>query len=307
MRIFMSWRCALSVAVLGAALPMSAQVAPNTETRCGLRIPSSEARSIVGLPTGDVFCPLIADPKSMRSFLAYQRTIGEDESLTTIGAVGIADEFGIVRWGGSTRGNGVQLSLQAGVFAQFDLDTESFDLLNADYLVGLPLTIHYGAFSARARIYHQSSHLGDEFLLRPQDSIRVNLSFESAELILSVDAGALRLYGGGEYLFNRSPEDLEHYVAHGGAELRPMRPLLAMGPFGQVRAIAAVDLKSSQEQEWKPSVSVRAGLEFDRRRTGDPPARRWSVLFESYTGPSPYGQFFREDIKYVGLGIHFRL
>lgn len=290
-----------------AATPLVAQNAAAVGSRCGLGLPSSEARSIVGLPTGDIFCPLVADPKGMRSFLSYQRTIGEDDSLTTIGAIGIADEFGIVRWGGVRLGNGVQLSLQAGIFAQFDLDAESYDLLNADYVVGLPLTIRAGSFSARARIYHQSSHLGDEFLLRPQDSIRVNLSFESAELILSADAGPLRLYGGGEYLFNRSPDDLEHYVAHGGVELRPMRPYLAMGPFGLVRTVAALDLKASQEQEWKPSVSLRAGLEFDRRRASDPPARRWSILFESYTGPSPYGQFFREEIQYAGIGLHFQI
>jgi hypothetical protein len=199
----------------------------------------------------------------------------------------------------------VQLSLEGAVFAQFDLDSPSYDLLNADYIVGVPLTMRRGAFGARFRIYHQSSHLGDEFLLRPQDSVRVNLSFEAVEGILSVDVGALRLYGGGEYLINRSPDDLEQQVAHAGAELRPQTRLLSFGP-GQVRAIAAVDLKSSEEQDWKPSVSVRAGIEFDRRGRNDPPPRRWSILFESYTGPSPYGQFFREEIRYIGIGLHFQ-
>jgi hypothetical protein len=290
--------------VLFAATAASAQE-PRELARCGQRIPSSEARGLVGLPTGMVFCPLIADPKATRSFLSYQRTVGEDDDLTTIGAVGLGDEFGIVRWGGSTLGNGVQLSLEGAVFAQFDLDSPSYDLLNADYIVGVPLTMRRGAFGARFRIYHQSSHLGDEFLLRPQDSVRVNLSFEAVEGILSVDVGALRLYGGGEYLINRSPDDLEHQVAHAGAELRPQTRLLALGP-GHVRAIAAVDLKSSEEQDWKPSVSVRAGIEFDRRGRNDPPPRRWSILFESYTGPSPYGQFFREEIRYVGIGLHFQ-
>jgi hypothetical protein len=120
--------------------------------RCGLRIPESEQRSYVGLPTGDVFCPLLADPKAIRSFLSYQRTIGEGDSLSTIGSVGIGDLFGLARWGGGTRGNGVQLSLEGAVFAQFDLESESFDLLNADYLVGLPLTIRRNAFGMRLRV-----------------------------------------------------------------------------------------------------------------------------------------------------------
>lgn len=293
-----------AVGVLGVAVTAAAQDAPQL-ARCGQRIPSSEARGLVGLPSGLLFCPLIADPKTTRSFLSYQSTIGEDDVVSSIGAVGLGDEFGIVRWGGSTLGNGVQISLQGAVFAQFDLDSPSYDLLNADYIIGVPLTMRRGPFAARFRIYHQSSHLGDEFLLRPQDSLRINLSFESVEGILSVDAGALRLYGGGEYLINRSPDDLEHAVAHAGAELRPLARFLALGP-GQVRPIAAVDLKSSEEQDWKPSVSVRAGLEFDRRGRNDPPPRRWGILFESYTGPSPYGQFFREEIRYIGVGLHFQ-
>jgi hypothetical protein len=297
-------RKALVAALLASSVPLPAQ--QSRIERCGLRIPASEARPYVGLPSGDVFCPLIADPKGVRSFISYLRSNGDDDSLSSIGSVGIADQFGIARWGGSDLGNGVQLSLAGAIFAQFDLATTSYDLLNADYVVGLPLTIRHDAFSMRLRFYHQSSHVGDEFLLRGQDSGRVNLSFESAEAILSVDARALRLYGGGEYLFRRTPDDLEKYVAHGGAELRGS-PMINLGRAGGVRPVAAVDLKAAQEWDWKPSVSVRAGLEFERTRGADPPSRRWSLLFESYSGPSPYGQFFRERIRYMGVGAHFQL
>jgi hypothetical protein len=29
------------------------------------------------------------------------------------------------------------------------------------------------------------------------------------------------------------------------------------------------------------------------------------LMLEVYDGPSPYGQFFRDDISYVGIGLHF--
>lgn len=296
--------------VLAALLPCSlapALAAQAAVDRCGLRIPESEQRSYVGLPTGDIFCPLLADPKARRSFVSYQKTIGEGDSLSTIGSVGVADQFGLARWGGGTRGNGVQLSIDAAIFAQFDLGSESYDLLNADYIVGLPLTIRKNAFSMRARLYHQSSHLGDEFLLRSETPERQNLSFESFDVLISID-GPLRIYGGGEYLFHRSPRELEHYVAHAGAELRRASPLINLGEsVGGVRPVVGVDLKAAQEQDWKPAVSARIGLEFERTRSADPPSRRWSLLLESYRGPSPYGQFFREKIQYVGLGMHFTL
>lgn len=275
--------------------------------RCGLRIPASERQGYVGLPTGDLWCPLLADPKAIRSFVSYQRTVGEGDSLSTIGSVGVGDQFGLARWGGSTRGNGVQLSISGAVFAQFDIGSESFDLLNADYLVGLPLVIRRDAFAMRLRVYHQSSHLGDEFLLRSDHPERVNLSFEAAEAMVSVD-GPFRIYGGGEFLFHRSPAALQKFVAHAGAELRRATPLLNLGEtIGGVRPVLAVDLKAAQEQDWDPAISARAGLEFERTRGADPPSRRWSLMLESYRGPSPYGQFFRQKIQYVGLGMHFPL
>ena len=34
----------------------------------------------------------------------------------------------------------MELGIQAGVFVIFDIDSQSFDLINADYLVGIPFT-----------------------------------------------------------------------------------------------------------------------------------------------------------------------
>ncbi|MGH7710982.1 MAG: DUF1207 domain-containing protein [Gemmatimonadaceae bacterium] len=295
-------------ALVVAGMPVAAQRAPRgAAERCGSGVPPSEVRAYVGLPSGNVFCPLVADPKAMRSFLSYLHEKKSVDSIESVGSVGLSDSFGLARWGATARSEGVQLSLEGAIFAQFDLGTDSYDLINADYLVGLPLTMRKGAVSARLNFYHQSSHLGDELLLRRGEIERENISFESLHLTLSVDASALRVYGGGEYIFHRLPRDLEHYVAQGGAELRPTWTLLRFGRIGFLRFMAAVDLKASQQQDWDPSVSARAGFEIDRPFTGELPARSWSILFESYRGPSPYGQFFRQKIQYIGVGAHFAL
>jgi hypothetical protein len=293
-------------AFLSLTVPLSAQ--RTYPTRCGAGIPASERSGYIPLPRGDVFCPLVADPKETRSFASYLREESTDgEPAVDLASVGIGDAFALGRWNGSHPGDGVEISIAAGVFAQFDLGSASYDLVNADYLVGLPLTIRKGAFSTRLRVYHQSSHLGDEYLLRepPVRRNRENLSFESAEMIVSVDASALRVYGGGELLLRREPSDLERYVAHGGVELRPQFRVIPLGSLGGFRFVAATDLKASQEHDWKPSVSGRAGLEYDRSGESDVPARRWGVFFEYYTGPSPYGQFFRDQVRLIGVGLHF--
>ena len=290
-----------------AMLSTSAR-AQSAPARCGVGIPAGES-GYVPLPRGDVFCPIIADPKAIRSFaslLRHESGDGLNDAKLDIASVGIGDAFGLGRWNGSRRGDGVQFSLTAAVFAQFDLGTESFDLLNADYVVGLPVTMRRGWFSTRLRVYHQSSHLGDEYLLRepPDRQDRENITFESLEWILSADGGPLRVYGGGEMLFRREPEDLGRFLAHGGFELRPQARIIPLGSLGGFRFVAAGDVKSSEEQDWKPAISARAGLEYDRAGE-DITARRYGIFAEFYTGPSPYGQFFREKVRLMGVGIHF--
>lgn len=296
------------VVVACAVTPAAAQT--SYPARCGTGLPEKEKPGYSPLPQGDVFCAIVADPKATRSFVSILRDrpdVPSATSATTLASVGIGDRFPLGRWSGKRPGDGVQLSLSASVFAQFDLGAASYDLLNADYVIGIPLTMRRGRTSMRLRLYHQSSHLGDEYLLREPAARRdrENLSFESAEGIFSYDAGPLRLYGGGEYLLNREPADLERMVAHGGAEFRPMLFVIPFGRLGGFRFLAATDVKTSKEHDWKPSVSARAGLEYDRGRGTDPAGRRWGIFGEFYDGPSPYGQFFREHVRYAGVGIHF--
>ena len=304
------YRGALGAALFTMACPIVSVQAQATNAseesyprRCGAFFGNESG--FIPLPRGDVFCPLIADPKAIRSFVSYQRG-DEADFARDIVAVGIGDQFGSFRVAGKRLGDGFQLGLAAAVFAQFDVNTSSSDLLNADYLIGLPLSFRHGGFSSRLRVYHQSSHLGDEFLLREDPPERENLSFESADLLLSQDIGALRGYAGGEYFFHREPQSLPKKLLHGGVELRP-RASATLGTLALVRMIAAADVKAVSDTTWRFGVSLRAGLEIGRPRETELSGRRWSFLFEYYDGPSPYGQFHRSDLRLMGLGIHFSL
>src|SRR6185503_5525787 len=116
--------------------------------------------------------------------------------------------------------------------------------------------------------------------------------------------GPLRAYGGGEYLFARRPEEIVSTVVHGGVELQEPRALFAGGPFSRVRLIAALDVKTSDELDWSIAWSGRAGFEVSRPPGAEHRTRRWSILGEYYDGPTPYGQFFRDPVKYYGVGLH---
>jgi hypothetical protein len=273
---------------------------------CGTNIPPDEAMGFVPLPEGDVFCPLIADPKAAYSFVSYVRGTSSSPLGTDLGSVGVGDRFGLVRWGGPRPGEGLQISLEGGVFAQFDLDAPSYDLINADYLIGAPVTFRWRGLSARVRLYHQSSHLGDEFVLRSRIQ-RENFAFQSAEGMLSLDAGPLRVYAGGEHMFNGTPSSVETELLHGGVELRQRASALRFGPVASVRLVAAADVKAVEDLDWETALSVRAGFEISRAHETQHASRRWSILAHYYDGPSPYGQFFRSNVRYYGAGLHFAL
>ncbi len=273
--------------------------------RCGTGVHESEATGSVAFPEDQIFCPLIADPKEARSFVSYLR--GTFRSLddptgegTSIASVGIGDTFGLFRVGGPDPGEGLQLDLVGGIFAQFDIGAPSNDLINADYTIGFPVTFRRRGFSFRAKLYHQSSHLGDEYLLRDDEIVRENLSFESIEFLVSQEIGFLRVYAGAERIFRREPDELPDSLFHTGVEARS-------GRARKVQLLAGVDVKTTELHDWSPAVSGRVGLELGRPGPEGHPGRLIMLLFEMYQGPSPYGQFFQDDISYVGAGFHIGL
>jgi hypothetical protein len=294
-------RVALLAAAVACAVPGAGVAADETrESLCGTTVHVGEEHGIVWFPQGELFCQLVADPKAIRTFATYLwGKFPTSSGAISVGSVGVADGFNFFRAGGQHAGDGVQVGIEAAVFSQFQLRRPGHDLLNADYIVGFPVTFRLDGFSARARYYHQSSHLGDKLLLRGTVR-RQNLSFESAELILSQELAFARVYAGGELLVDRSPSSLGPTVAHFGAELRHE---VAQG----IRLVAAVDVKTTKQQDWKPAWSVRAGVEIARLRNQRSPLRVWSILAEYYDGPSPYGQFFLESTQFEGIGFNLQL
>lgn len=280
----------------------AAQDVPTVRLPCGLEIHANETGGVITFPQDEIFCPLVADPKQPRTYLAFQRgefgTLDQpDVDATGIGAIGLADSFGLLRWGGAQPGDGFHLALAGAIFAQFDLDTPSIDLINADYLVGLPLTWRRSGLSARLRLYHQSSHLGDEYVLRGTEIQRDNLSFESFELIVSAESGPFRVYGGGERLVRREPDTVDPMLGHAGFELQIV-------PSAAISLLGGLDIKLSEQHDWSPGISARAGIRLAPRARSGHPLRRLLLLAEFYDGPSPYGQFFLDEIRYAGIGVH---
>jgi len=245
-------------------------------------------------PTQELFATLIADPRWPRFSVSHQWYLDDDE-LGRVGAASFGETFALVR-SPKARWGEWEIAFQAGVFSVFDLEADSFDLVNSDFLVGLSASHHFGDLTTMIRVYHQSSHLGDEFLLRNRVD-RVNLSFEVVDLLLSYEPWSwLRLYGGGGVIVHREP-DLDRGITQVGLELTSPSAFLK----GYLRPLAAIDLQHREESDWKTDLSLRSGVQIEHPRLG---SRRLQILGEFYSGRSPNGQFFDRSIETLGLGIH---
>jgi len=259
-------------------------------------IPTERSGGWQFLPDNRIFDPLLADPRWPHFSVSYARVIQAGApALRDVGMISLGEHVNFVEFDSEVAGR-FGAGLQPAVYGIFDLNAPSKDLVNADYRLGVPIDYRYGRFSAEASVFHQSSHLGDEFVFRfPQP--RINLSYEAVTLTLSQDLGPVRLYGGFGRMVHSIPHNLPPWWAHQGVEFTSLIPCFS----DSVAPVVAVHLEEHEKSDWNVDLSFRAGVEFvNPAKT----RRRFQILFEYFRGFDPNGQFFVERIETVGLGIH---
>jgi len=246
-------------------------------------------------PHDDPFRSPIADPAEPRAALSrleVRRASGDFRAATA----GLGYDFGLLRRHGPGPDDGWQLSVFGSVDSIFNLDLPGDALMNSDYRFGFPVTWRSGPFSMRARLYHQSSHLGDELILGGNAPKRLTLSFETLDFLLAWGYDGWRLYGGANHVLRSSHESYDGSGVHAGFDY-------VSGPalFGQ-RWIAGLDVKWIEQADWRSGVSAKAGIKIGRQSLE---RRGLTLLVEAYDGFAPFGQFFVEDWRYRGVSLQF--
>jgi hypothetical protein len=271
--------------------------APDPSDASGSRWGAESRRGTDGfeiLPRVEIFDPLIADPRQPHFSASYLWYLN-DPQLTHVGSANFGETFALV--GGDIWGGRWEIGFLGGTFSIFDLGADSYDLVNTDFWAGPTLSARRGPVSAQLRLYHQSSHLGDEFLLNNEVD-RVNVSYEGIDLIVSGDPWPwLRLYGGGGVLLNTYPKNLHRLSAQLGVELES--PVAFLG--NSLRPIAAFDYASREENHWREELSAAGGFQLENPRLSK---LRVQILAQWFKGNSPNGQFFVRRIDSVGFGVH---
>jgi len=248
-------------------------------------------------PRKNYFKAGIADIKEPQFFMSLlELNTPDDLGNVTFASVGFGQSFGLYRWPSLITNDGWQLSLSGGLFSQFNVDAPSDDLINSDFLIGLPLTFRVGNTSGRIRLMHQSSHLGDELLLGENPPIRINLSIEFIDIVIAQDIDNWKIMLGGFQIIHHEPDELEDQGLTAGADYRHPTPVI-----GSSRFIAGIYATWLEENDWASGTSVKFGLQSGKTRDSN----STRLMIEAYKGFAPFGQFYSARIEYYGVGMYF--
>lgn len=256
-----------------------------------------------------LFAPLVADPRqpTYSGALRFSDHIVGNKAV----AVSLGDDFPIFRWRDVFRWHGdMQIGIDAGVWAVFNFSDiprnnngDVCELVNADYFAGIPLTYAVDRYSFRMRVYHISSHLGDEFLVDHPSFIakRKNPSFEAIDLFGSYQlSSGLRLYAGlGIVVHSDKSFKIKPFYVEWGAELRLFgRKMYYHRLYGT--PFFAVHLENWQQRDWNLDSTFKLGYEWSKLQGV---GRKMRIYIDYHQGYSYEGQFFNKRTRYGEIGL----
>lgn len=250
-------------------------------------------------PGGHLFTLAIADPHRPGSAIAgewYTSTeiegAGDRRTLLKVGG-----RFGFFRWlPREPPGRIWQLSLEAGLDAQFDID-HRLDNIGWDGNYGLSLTTARGGgrWAYLIGILHTSAHIGDEWARRTGRE-RINYSREEVRGSVSWQfAPRWRTYveTGYGYKLRADGDVMDPLRGQAGLEFESPESLWN----GVAGWYVALDVQSWEERAWRLDACLQSGLMFGS------PGRTWRFGLQYYHGRVPLGEFFQNTESNLSIGL----
>jgi hypothetical protein len=193
----------------------------------------------------------------------------------------------------------ITLGFGSQVYGRFSLGDRKSALISNDWVVGLNTTAALGAWTLTGEIYHESSHLGDEYGDRFGTS-RIDWTREVASAWISYGPGPVRITGNLSYALI-DELDLERPGAALAADFngRPVGRFLG----GVVRPVAGVYFEGAAATSWRVSSSAKLGIAVAAASGG----RELGIALIAHDGLSTQRQFFRQESRYVGAELRFDL
>ena len=252
-----------------------------------------------------LFQPILGDPRE--PMYSVQARFGDTVLGQKSVAVSYGDTFPIYRWrnvGGI--GAAMQLEITAGVWSVFHMfvhhGNEWSELVNTSFLIGFPVTLAFDNWAFRFRIYHQSCHLGDEFMKYHPNVKRVNPSIEAIDIFANYQVtDGLRFYFGPGVVINSDESfPIKPMYFEFGSELRALgRRSFYHQLYGT--GFLALNVRLWQEMNYRMDFTGMLGYEWSKLQGI---GRKFRFFIGYHNGYSE-GQFFKETSDYFMFGLSY--
>ncbi|NGX63409.1 MAG: hypothetical protein KR126chlam6_00820 [Candidatus Anoxychlamydiales bacterium] len=257
--------------------------------------------------TTALFQPMLANPRQVTYSIGYR---GNDKVAgRTAVAVSLGDDFPIFRWLDIFNGHGdLQFGIESGIWSVFNMRPSpnigsGTALFNTDFYVGIPLVYSINKWAWRFRLYHISSHLGDEFLVNHPSFDRKNPSFETFDVFFQYQAlEALRFYAGaGFILHSDNTFPMKHYYVEYGFEARFLgSKIYYHNLFGTF--FVATYWRNWQLNDMNFDGTYLIGYEWSKLQGI---GRKIRIFGEFHHGFSPDGQFMNQRTNYWSIKVAY--
>ncbi|NUQ63158.1 MAG: DUF1207 domain-containing protein [Pirellulales bacterium] len=248
--------------------------------------------SVQALPSGLIYRSYLAGQKESR----FASTWVNERDWGWIWDIAIGGRVGLVRYGSEAPDfpEGVQVDLEGAAFPRLDLEHKE-DVIATDFRFGMPISFGNRRFQTKLAVYHLSSHLGDEYMIRWETLDRINYSrnvlvwgnsfYWTDELRLYAEAGwAFYAVGGSE------PWEFQF-----GAEYAPSAPTgLRPAPF------LAVNTHLREEVDFGGNLVLQTGWAW-RGVAG----QLFRAGMQYYTGKSDQYEFYDQFEDKIGFGLWY--
>ena len=251
------------------------------------------------LPKGHLFEPILLDPLEAQTYgsvLPGYWTEGKKYAGSIVPfAFGFAKPF----YRRTTdAGRAEEWVLDLASFTQFEayhddkLNKARRQIMNTDYKISIIYNIRRGLNNYRIRVYHLSSHLGDDYIYRNQITAPSpnSVNYELLDVTYSRTVNNWRLYGGAGVVLRKTEERKPLSAQVGAFYKKPSAKA--------TRLVGGVDIKFWQQTDFRPGIHGGVGVELGRTQNN------LTFLVEGYSGFRPYSQFEDQQTSWIGIGLY---
>ncbi|MCX6214826.1 DUF1207 domain-containing protein [Spirosoma sp.] len=251
------------------------------------------------LPKGHLFDPILLDPleaQTYGSILPLYWTEGQKYNGSIVPfAFGFAKPF----YRRSTdASHAEEWVLDLASFTQFEAfhddvtDKALRRIINTDYKISIIYNVRRGENNYRFRVYHLSSHLGDDYIYRNKLTAPSpnSVNYELLDATYSRTVNNWRVYGGLGVVLRKTEERKPLSAQLGAFYKKPSTKA--------TRLVGGADIKFWQQTDFRPGIHAGIGFEVGRTQNN------LTFLLEGYSGFRPYSQFEQQQTTWLGLGLY---